>query len=59
MDARYDPSKLEFHRKLGISIDCVTDYDKQEFLQAVKDKKNKYHFMAFRRSSPCLLLTER
>ena len=33
MEVRSDPPKLKFHGKLETPADCVTKYDKEEFLQ--------------------------
>ena len=35
VDARSDLPKLKFPMKLGKPVNCVTDYDKEEFLQAI------------------------
>ena len=42
MDARSDPPKLKFHGELGTSDDCVAQYDKKEFIQAVKEQVAYY-----------------
>ena len=39
---RYDPSKLKFNGKLDTPAGYVTKYDKEEFLQAVKEKVSYY-----------------
>ena len=36
MYVRSDLSMLKYHGKLEKPVDCVTDYDKEEFIQAVK-----------------------
>ena len=47
MDARSDPSKLKFHGKLETPDDCVTKYDKEEFIRAVKKKVIYYGLQTF------------
>ena len=44
---RYDPSKLKFNGKLDTPAGYVTKYDKEEFLQAVKEKVSYYCLQTF------------
>ena len=47
MDAISDPSQLKFHEKLETPDKCITKYDKEEFLQAVKEKVSYYGLQKF------------
>eukprot|EP00979_Chaetoceros_neogracilis_P007259 scaffold1521_cov271-Chaetoceros_neogracile.AAC.67 len=42
MDARTDSFKIKFHGKLETTPDCTTEYDKEEFLTALKEQVNYY-----------------
>ena len=42
MDESYYLFKLNFHGKLEIPADSVTNYDKEQFLKAVKEKVSYY-----------------
>ena len=42
MDTRYNLSKLKFDGKLETPADCVTKYEKEEFIQAVKEQVSCY-----------------
>ena len=47
MNARSDPSKVKLHGKLETSDACVTKYDKEKFIQAVKEKVSYDGLQAF------------
>ena len=47
MNARSDPSELNFHEKLDTPDDCVTEYEKEEFIQALKEQVSYYSLQAF------------
>lgn len=47
MDARTDATKLKFHGKLETSADCTTEYDKEEFLTALREQVNYYGLQNF------------
>ena len=47
MDARSDPSKLKFHGKLETPDYCFSKYDKEEFLQSVKEQVPYYGLKKF------------
>ena len=47
MDASYDPSKLKFIGKLETPTDGVTEYEKEGFLQAVKENILYYCLWTF------------
>ena len=47
MDARSDPSKLKFHGKLETTVDCFTEYDKEDLLIDIKEKLAYYSLHTF------------
>ena len=47
MDARSDPSKIMFHGKLETPVDRVTEYEKEEFIQSIKEKVSHYGLQTF------------
>ena len=47
MDTRSYPYRLKFHGKLETPADCVTKYDKEEFIQSVKEQVLYYGLQVF------------
>ena len=47
-------TRYKFYGNVETPADCVTYYEKEAFIQAVKEKN---HIMAFRRSLTCLIMT--
>ena len=57
MDERSGPSKIKFHGEVETPADFVTKYNKEEFLQYVKEQVAYYGLQ--KGSLPCLMLTGR
>ena len=57
MDERSGPSKIKFHGEVETPADFFMKYNKEEFLQYVKEQVAYYGLQ--KGSLPCLMLTGR